>query len=70
MFFRKIIDVINNVFSKGVFPHSTSFLLKMPFRKLILSPKELANRLHLKKDYQVLEIAPGPGYFSIESLDN
>ena len=35
-------------------------------RKFILSPRKLADRLHLKEDSQVLEIGPGPGYFSVE----
>ena len=35
-------------------------------RRFILSPKKLADRLHLKEDFNVLEIGPGPGYFSVE----
>ncbi|UZN22571.1 methyltransferase domain-containing protein [bacterium 3DAC] len=66
MLFRSWGNIIKDFFGKGVFPHYTSFFLELPFRKLILSPKQLANRLHLKKDYHVLEIGPGPGYFSVE----
>ncbi|MCU4139097.1 MAG: Ubiquinone/menaquinone biosynthesis C-methylase UbiE/MenG [Thermodesulfobacteria bacterium] len=35
-------------------------------RRLILSPQKLADRLHLKENFNVLEIGPGPGYFSVE----
>ena len=35
-------------------------------QRLILSPKKLADRLHLKEDFNVLEIDPGSGYFSVE----
>ena len=35
-----------------------------PLRALILSPRTLARRLDLKPDSSVLEIGPGPGYFS------
>lgn len=37
-----------------------------PLRRLILSPGSLAKRLDLKKALQVLEVGPGPGYFSPE----
>lgn len=37
-----------------------------PLRRLILSPKQLVRRLDLQPDFTVLEIGPGPGYFSIE----
>ena len=35
-------------------------------QRLILSPKKLADRLHLKEDFNVLEIDSGSGYFSVE----
>ena len=37
-----------------------------PLRNLILSPKALVKRLDLRTDLQVLEVGPGPGYFSPE----
>ncbi len=37
-----------------------------PLRRLILSPKQLAKRLDLREDSKVLELGPGPGYFSLE----
>ncbi len=51
---------------RGIFPHQLSFILDFPLRRLILSPEELANRLHLREDSRVLEIGPGSGYFSVE----
>ncbi len=58
--------ILNRFFKKGVFPHQLSFWLDFPLRRLILSPQKLADRLHLKKSFRVLEIGPGPGYFSVE----
>jgi ubiquinone/menaquinone biosynthesis C-methylase UbiE len=52
--------------SKGVFPHQMAFTLLIPLRKIFLSPKQLAERLELKEDHNVLEIGPGPGFFSIK----
>lgn len=37
-----------------------------PLRRLFLSPKKLAGRLELRRDSKVLELGPGPGYFSLE----
>ena len=38
------------------FPHSLSFLLELPLRKFLLSPKHLAERLELRATSQVLEV--------------
>ncbi len=51
--------------TKGVFPHKWAFTLLIPLRNIFLSPKKLIARLELKEDYKVLEVGPGPGYFSI-----
>lgn len=48
----------------GVFPYQLAFTLLIPLRNIFLSPKTLIQRLELKEDYNVLEIGPGPGYFS------
>ncbi|GAB6180916.1 methyltransferase domain-containing protein [Desulfotomaculum defluvii] len=59
---------MNSVFDrfakKGVFPYQFAFTLLIPLRNLFLSPKKLIQRLELKENYNVLEIGPGPGYFS------
>lgn len=51
--------------SKGIFPHRWAFTLLIPLRNLILSPKTLIDRLKLTPEMNVLEVGPGPGYFSI-----
>ena len=51
---------------KGVFPHKFAFTLLIPIRNIFLSPERLIERLELKEDFLVLEIGPGPGYFSIK----
>lgn len=49
---------------RGLFPPKFAFTLLIPFRNIFLSPKELIERLNLKRTDSVLEIGPGPGYFS------
>ena len=51
---------------KGVFPYQLAFTLLIPLRNIFLSPKKLVQRLELKENDHVLEIGPGPGYFSLE----
>lgn len=50
---------------KGLFPAKYAFTLLIPLRNIFLSPKKLIQRLDLKEDHTVLEIGPGPGYFSL-----
>lgn len=59
-------DVLKRFVSKGVFPYQYAFTLLIPLRNIFLSPKQLINRLMLKEHFTVLEIGPGPGYFSIK----
>ncbi len=56
--------------SKGVFPHQMAFTLLVPLRNIFLSPKQLMKRLELKEDSSVLEVGPGPGYFSMKIAKN
>jgi ubiquinone/menaquinone biosynthesis C-methylase UbiE len=51
--------------SKGIFPHQWAFTLLIPLRNLVLSPKELIRRMNLEPGMKVLEVGPGPGYFSV-----
>ncbi len=51
--------------TKGVFPHEWAFTLLFPLRNIFLSPEKLIRRLDVKENYKVLEVGPGPGYFSI-----
>lgn len=64
------IDILKRLSGKGIYPSELSFLLDNPIRKFIISPKELVNRLHLTNKSVVLEIGPGPGYFSLETALN
>ena len=57
-------SIIQRFTSKGVFPHQFAFTLLIPLRNIFLSPQKLIERLELKSDFIVLEIGPGPGYFS------
>jgi ubiquinone/menaquinone biosynthesis C-methylase UbiE len=52
--------------NRGVFPHELSWVLELPWRRLVLSPQLLASRLPLRPDASVLELGPGGGYYSVE----
>ena len=56
----------NSFSGKGVFPPKCAFTLLLPLRNIFLSPKKLIERLDLKDNFTVLEIGPGPGYFSVK----
>ena len=49
-----------------IFPHKWAFSLLIPFRNIFLSPKQVIDRLKLNDNMKILEIGPGPGYFSIK----
>lgn len=57
--------ILKRVTSKGVFPYQWAFTLLLPIRNIFFSPKQLIKRIGLKDDFTVLELGPGPGYFSI-----
>ena len=50
---------------RGACPYEFSFTLLFPLRSIILSPGKLVSRLHLTAASRVLELGPGPGFFSI-----
>ena len=50
---------------QGIFPYWWAFTLLIPIRNFFLSPKKLMQRLALRKEWTVLEVGPGPGYFSV-----
>jgi len=58
--------ILRRFFGRGTCPYQLSFILDFPLRRLILSSQKLADRLHLKEDFKVLEIGPGSGFFSVE----
>lgn len=57
-------EIYGRFAKKGVFPPQMAFTLLIPARNLILSPKKLISRLNLRCDSHVLEVGPGPGFFS------
>ena len=50
---------------RGAYPHQLAFLLLNPLRSLLFSPRELVARLRLTANSRVLELGPGPGFFSV-----
>lgn len=59
-------DVKGRFFGKGVYPHQFAKSLLNPLRAIVLSRKTLIRRLGLTRGMTVLELGPGPGYFSID----
>lgn len=57
-------DVWSRFQGRGTYPHQLAFLLRIPLRALIFSPRELVALLRLEPGHSVLEIGPGPGFFS------
>jgi ubiquinone/menaquinone biosynthesis C-methylase UbiE len=57
-------DVWRRASGRGTYPHELAFLLTNPLRGLLLSPRQLVRRLGPAPDARVLELGPGPGYFS------
>ena len=55
-----------NTLGRGVFPHQMSFVLGLPLRNILLSPRKLAARLALDTASQVLEVGAGTGFYSAE----
>ena len=49
-----------------IFPAEKARTLLNPLRRLIQSPRRTVNRLGLDPNDRVLELGPGPGYFSVE----
>jgi ubiquinone/menaquinone biosynthesis C-methylase UbiE len=59
-------EVWNRFAGRGVYPHQLAWALLLPGRGLFLSARALTRALALRPDARVLEIGPGPGYFSAE----
>jgi len=59
-------DVWRRVSGRGAYPHQLAALLLLPLRRVVLSPRTLIAHLDLRRTSRVLEIGPGPGFFSIE----
>lgn len=58
-------DVWRRFSGSGAYPHELAFLLLFPLRRFVLSPAQLVERLRLTPSSRVLEVGPGPGYFSV-----
>ncbi len=57
-------DILKRGFGRGTCPYQLAFFLDFSLRRFILSPERLADRLELNATSRVLELGPGPGYFS------
>ncbi len=57
-------DVWRRFSGRGAYPHELAYVLTLPLRRLIQSPERFAKRLDAAPDARVLEVGPGPGWFS------
>ncbi len=48
------------------FPHQAAFLIDNPIRRALLKPARIVDKLGLAGAEHVLELGPGPGFFSVE----
>jgi ubiquinone/menaquinone biosynthesis C-methylase UbiE len=59
-------DVWRRFSGRGAYPHELAFVLTLPVRRWIQPPERLVAALGLRPDFRVLELGPGPGWFSVE----
>lgn len=57
-------EIWDRFHGRGVYPHQLAFLLRLPIRDLVFSRRQLVRSLGLDPSAVVLEIGPGPGFFS------
>ncbi len=50
----------------GPFPHQATLILDNPVRRALMKPGRLIDSLGLTGSERVLELGPGPGFFSVE----
>ncbi|HUB56970.1 MAG TPA: class I SAM-dependent methyltransferase [Mycobacterium sp.] len=48
------------------FPYQAAFLLNNPIRRTLFKPARIIDKIGLTGAERVLELGPGPGYFSVE----
>ncbi|MCL5074164.1 MAG: methyltransferase domain-containing protein [Chloroflexi bacterium] len=48
-------------------PFEATWLLENPFRKRFFGPQKILDHLGLRSDMRVLELGPGPGFFTLEA---
>ena len=59
-------DVWSRFSGRGTYPHELAVMLLFPLRRMVFSPETLVRHLHLTRSSRVLELGPGPGFFSID----
>ena len=51
---------------KTPFPYQAAFMINNPVRRALLKPTRIVDKLGLAGSEHVLELGPGPGFFSVE----
>jgi uncharacterized protein len=59
-------DVWRRFSGRGAYPQQLAVMLLFPLRRIVLSPERLVRHLQLTRASRVLEVGPGPGFFSID----
>ena len=53
---------------KSPFPYQAAFMINNPVRRALLKPARIVDKLGLAGSEHVLELGPGPGFFSVREL--
>lgn len=48
------------------FPHQAAFMLNNPVRRAVSRPARIVDGIHLTGSEHLLELGPGPGFYSVE----
>lgn len=59
-------DVWRRFSGRGAYPHELAAILLIPWRRIVLSPGQLISQLRLVRTSRILEVGPGPGFFSVD----
>jgi ubiquinone/menaquinone biosynthesis C-methylase UbiE len=51
---------------KSPFPYQAAFMINNPVRRALLKPARIVDKLGLAGREHILELGPGPGFFSVE----
>jgi ubiquinone/menaquinone biosynthesis C-methylase UbiE len=51
---------------KSPFPYQAAFMINNPVRRALLKPARIVDKIGLAGSEHVLELGPGPGFFSVE----
>ncbi|MFV8164377.1 class I SAM-dependent methyltransferase [Mycobacterium sp. 134] len=61
-----LLRVLRGMVGNFPYPHQAAFFLDNPVRRMLENPADAIEAIGLAGDERVLELGPGPGFFSVE----